>query len=162
MRYPNVAMIGAAPGRHPRHDPERHALFPVPERSTGHRLYEMTGLEMMQYISIYRRNVIAKYPGSTASGDRFPIKLARAGAERLLPELYDTNALLVGAGTAKAFGFKDYDPLVWNEGETFRWAVLPHPSGRNRWYNEGDNRAKAATFMKRFGDQVRLRSPVFV
>jgi hypothetical protein len=29
----------------------------------------------------------------------------------------------------------------------FHWAVLPHPSGRNRWYNDPANREAARAFM---------------
>lgn len=145
-------LVGAAPGRYPGHDPSVHALFPYPPGCTGHRLWRMTGLARSQYVAIPRRNVIKKYPGrdSVRGGDAFPMSNARAGAKELLPELLGHHVVFMGKATAKAFDLRG-EFLDWHMGKPFNWAILPHPSGRNRWYNRESNRAAAEEFMRKVG-----------
>lgn len=150
-----LVLLGRAPGTHPRYEP-RYALYPVPVGCTGYRLWEMTGLPTSQYIKLDRRNLLDYWPGRQGQGDKFPVRAAREAAEAMTPTLAGKRVLMMGKGVAQAFGIEDPPLLRWATRITnlvprcsFRWAVLPHPSGRNRWYNDEENRARAEAFVRR-------------
>lgn len=116
-----------------------HALFPYPEGCTGHRLLEMLRTRIPeatrgQYLSRFdRRNVV--------SSKVFDRKMAQKGAADLFSEFFGSSRtiVLLGADTAAAFGIPRL--LIHPQmigGCTYR--QIPHPSGRNLWYNETENR----------------------
>lgn len=152
----NLFLVGRAPGRHPRHDPERHALFPYPPNCAGSRLKDMMGLSLSEYVAVPRRNVIPHWPGASGNGDAFPMALARECARDLLPRLRGQTVLFVGKDTARACGCVG-EFLEWHRGGEFDWAVAPHPSGRNRWYNDTGNREAAREFLLALGGEYRER-----
>src|SRR3990172_5633772 len=145
MTQGRVILIGQAPSRDG--DPERPLLG-----NPGHEglLYRLSGAATRdQFEAIFEaRNLLAAWPGSSKSkGDRFPIKDARAAAERMLPELAGRRVVLLGVGVAKAFGFKPDTPrLTWIERDGVTFALSPHPSLVNLWWNDNRNRAEAARF----------------
>jgi hypothetical protein len=116
-----------------------HALYPSPEGCTGHRLYEMLKSRVptatrSDYLRRFeRRNVV--------SLKVFDAKLAREGAAKLDQEFFGSGRTIVvlGADTIKAFGLP---PLLIHPqiigGST--WRQIPHPSGRNLWYNDPQNK----------------------
>lgn len=116
-----------------------HALYPSPEGCTGHRLYEMLKSRVpaatrSDYLRRFdRRNVV--------SLRMFDAKLAREGAAKLDQEFFASGRtiVLLGADTIKAFGLP---PLLIHPqiigGST--WRQIPHPSGRNLWYNDEQNK----------------------
>ncbi len=148
MDRTGLFLVGAAPGRHPRHDPEWHALFPYPAGCAGARLMDLMGLTRREYISIPRRNVIPHWPGRNGSGDAFPMREARECAARMLPMLIGHNVLFVGLSVARAFKLEPYPVVTWHDCKAFNWAVLPHPSGRNRWYNGLGNKRATEEFLR--------------
>ncbi len=150
-------LIGAAPGRHPRHDPDKHALFPHPPNCAGARLRKMMGLSLGQYCSIERCNVFREYPGpaSGGKGDAFPMARARELAEAMWPDLYGRTIMLVRQGVARAFRMWPCDLLTWEHKKAWSICVMPHPSGRNRWWNDPENRARAEEFLADFGRAYR-------
>lgn len=68
------------------------------------------------------------------------------------------RVIFVGRAVASCFGLRRLRPLVWQEtmhnGSTFDAAVLPHPSGLNRWYNDPAHAAAARAFLR---DAISLR-----
>lgn len=152
MTMEPLILIGQAPGRYPHHDPDRHALFPYPSGCTGSRLKELMGLSRGRYLAIKRRNLLPYYPGGSVTGDNFPIAEARRRAEDMEPELQGRCVVFVGYAVARAFGYEEFVPLVWyHHGRGYRWCVVPHPSGRNRWWNNPDNRAMGERFLSNLG-----------
>jgi hypothetical protein len=116
-----------------------HALFPLPTGCTGHRIYEML-LERVptvtrrQYLDRFdRRNVV--------NGRIFSKEHAREGAAKLELEFWGSGRtiVLLGVDTVAAFGHPRLllHPQIIG-GAT--WRQIPHPSGRNLWYNEPENR----------------------
>lgn len=91
-------------------------------------------------------NVLRKWPGKAGKGDAFPKAQARAVACRLEP--LPDHIVFVGQAVAGIFGFRG-SPLRWQRWGRGRAAMLPHPSGVNRWYNDRRNRAAAARFLRR-------------
>jgi uracil-DNA glycosylase len=122
----------------------------------GRRISALFGCEHNEYLRYTQRlNVFEYWPGHSKKGDKFPIVIARMNACRIRFSLGNCAVLFVGVGTAKAFGITE-KIMMWRNyatgrinGEQFQGAILPHPSGVNRWWNSKVNRAKAQRFMHR-------------
>lgn len=156
-------LVGQAPG--PRTRPD-YPLYPYPSTSAGGRLMGLMGLELHQYTRMFDRvNVLYTFPGKHERDDKFPMTKARPAAEAMRHFLYGREVLLVGRGVAEAFGHEpSYLEWVLEPWWGYRYAVLPHPSGRNRWYNEPGNRERAEEFLRAWvtslgGDDVVAFSP---
>lgn len=125
----------------------KHALFPAPEGCTGHRLYEMLrgrlpDVTRKSYLDRFdRRNVVAGKVWNAAS--------AREGAAALEREFWGSGRtiVLLGLDTVKAFGHPRslIHPAIIG-GAT--WRQIPHPSGRNLWYNDATNLALVACLLE--------------
>ena len=133
-------LVGQAPG--PNTDPEL-PLYPVPARSAGGRLQRMLGLSRAEYLRLFERtNLLYRYVGTTLNGDRVCRKEARVAAGALQPLLQSRVVVLVGRKVADAFDFHE-EFFVWRRvgnrslhTENGWWGCIPHPSGRNRLYND--------------------------
>lgn len=122
-----------------------HALYPAPEGCSGHRLWrllhEETGATRLQYIDRFCRiNLVV------GQWDR---RRARLGARELLPSLLGRDVVVLGQKVREAFDLPDRPT-----GESFhfggaRFYFLPHPSGRNLWYNSEANRQIARQLLGR-------------
>lgn len=149
-------LIGQAPG--PNTDPD-YPLYPAPRTSAGGRLCDLMGLSRGEYIMAFDRvNLLPYFPGkTTANEDRFPMSPARLAAAVLRPMLRGRRVILVGRQVAQAFQVE----ADWHEWVDLRAgprhaadrsdglaqvAVVPHPSGRNHWYNSDLNRERARRF----------------
>lgn len=114
-----------------------HELYPAPEGCTGHRLwkilYARTGAFRQQYLDTFERKNLVR-------GVIFDRKAAKMKARAMSAELQDSHrvVVLLGNDVRTAFGHPRLliHPQVIG-GCTFR--QLPHPSGRNLWYNDPDN-----------------------
>jgi hypothetical protein len=100
-----------------------------------------------EYMALTERyNVLRRWPGKNGKGDHFPMRLAKTNARRLALGFVGRRVILLGRSVAKAFGL-NVGYLKWvNIG--FDVAVVPHPSGVNRWWNEARNKAAARRFME--------------
>jgi hypothetical protein len=124
-----------------------HALFPYPPGCTGHRLLEMLqsrvpGATRREYLARFdRRNVVY--------GPLFDKQIARDGAAGLYSEFFGSGRtiVLLGADTAAAFGIPRLliHPQIIG-GST--WRQIPHPSGRNLWFNDKQNRLLVAMLLE--------------
>jgi len=132
--------IGQAPG-HP--GPVR----PLEGRN-GKRLASLLGVSVEEYLSgTDRVNLLNEYPGRAGNGDAFPLDAARAAAREMLPRLKGRVVILLGRGVARAFGVRaNFLEIEHRDGVTF--ATIPHPSGRNRWWNDPANVERAARFLR--------------
>lgn len=153
----HLTMIGEAPGNYSKYDPERHALYPYPPRCAGARLCELMGLPLSEYIfGIDRMNLLDFYPGKQGKGARFPMAAAKESVAALHEQrgLIGRNILLVGRRVAEAFEKKDVPNLTWQHQKAYNFAIIPHPSGINRWWNDAENRAAGEAFLRSVGEQV--------
>lgn len=152
-------LIGQAPG--PNTNPDL-PLFPVPKTSAGGRLQVMTGLTRGQYLDHFERiNLLPYFPGKVKRDDKFPMPPARLAATAIKPLLAGRTVILVGRNVAEAFEFpaEFHDWVRWpvrrpcivtKSTGLAAMAVIPHPSGRNHWYNKAENRARSAAFWADF------------
>lgn len=124
------------------------------KQSTGARLQRLLGLTRYQYLSMFDRVNVCPHP---TPGSIQPRKY-REYAENLMGSLLrDRRVILLGPNVASCFGIerKDYafceikfgssSPTRglagWRVGQALpcEWSVIPHPSGRNYWYNDEEN-----------------------
>lgn len=138
---------------------------PFSSRS-GDRLRQLLGVEDLTEV-FEVRNILARWPGKGKSkGAAFPLVIARARADEFMQKLYgkpDRRIIFVGGRVAKAFRTRGTVPMMeWTtfwRGSTMSWcqnhhfAILPHPSGVNRWWNEPENVELARQFLL---DEARL------
>lgn len=105
------------------HDP-RHALYPYPPGCSGERLCRLVmGLSHHEYLRSFDRvNLCAKKWGT---------REARENAGKLV-QVRLSPIVMLGAKVRDAFGAGRL-PFFEREG---RLVALPHPSGRNRAWNE--------------------------
>lgn len=146
MREP--LLIGQAPG--PNTDPAL-PLHPLPKTSTGGRLAELIGMSPVDYHRSFERiNLLQDFPGQHKRDDKFPLGKAKIAARAIVPLLRERVVILVGRNVATAFGLLEEPFHVWMEDTQWcqAMAIVPHPSGRNHWYNKPDNRLEAQEFWK--------------
>ncbi len=130
--------VSSAPG---------HELFPYPPGCTGHRLLSMLqsrlpDVRRSDYLETFeRRNLVV--------GSIYDKRAAQRAAEVIYAELWGSGrtVVLLGQDVRRAFG---HPPLLLHPqligGTT--WRQLPHPSGRNMWYNDAKNREVAAVLLE--------------
>lgn len=113
----------------------------------------LMGMDREVFLRSFRRaRLFSKYPGPApgGQGDAFPMKEARRRArvlqDRLLSEA--DRVVFVGRAVSTAFGFSS-PYLCWEKWQGRRAAVIPHPSGVNRWWNDADNTAAARAFLSK-------------
>lgn len=124
-----------------------HVLYPLPHGCTGNRLWQMlhaeTGARMRDYLATFeRRNLVV---------GKWDAQLARQGAVELLAQMgTDRRVVLLGAEVRRAFGHAKQAPaMVYaaSAGDSNSYYQIPHPSGRNLWYNDLGNRAVVARLL---------------
>ncbi len=114
-----------------------YELYPSPEGCTGHRLWRMlnerTGASRSAYLDAFERRNLVRHK-------LYDRTIARLNAADIQRELRGTgrHVVLLGREVQQAFA---HPPLLIHPqvigGCT--WRQLPHPSGRNFWYNDPDN-----------------------
>lgn len=104
------------------------------------------------------RNLLERYPGPQGRGAALPMGPAREAAAELLPELDGRRVVVLGTRLPAALGLRWPAPMFeWHHfpwlspsqallreqglavgvGDVeFEYAVIPHPSGLNRAYND--------------------------
>lgn len=156
-----VVMCGQAPSSRGSHDP-KHALTGAPMR----RLFKHAGIGLMEYVRTFERhNLVPVWKGynragESGSGSRFAAKDAEVGARVLADRLAGGRRLVCwGPAVARAFvgdWVEHMDPLRWYTREVAGLdnsydvpvAILPHPSGLNRWWNVRANADAAGEFIR--------------
>jgi len=140
-------LIGQAPGKGWSGDPEEILCGKV-----GKRLAKLMGISFERYqVDTERVNLLDVYPGKDkgGKGDAWPKRKAESKATEMLPLLEDKTVVFLGRNVADAFGFSDLSYLQWRYGTGVaeRVAVIPHPSGIVRWWNDARNRKEAQRFL---------------
>lgn len=140
-----------------------HELYPLPEGCTGNRLWKMlnsrTGATMRNYLETFERRNLVRAPAYD--------KLAgRARAYEIITELKNSHRTVVLLGNVVreavdwAFrndhgrmlfgGASGLPPLLVHPQEVGGciWRQIPHPSGRNLFYNDEKNRELVALLLE--------------
>lgn len=130
-------------------------LWLHPSRTaSGRRLRELSGLSVPAFLAAFERtNVLERSlepeePWPAAEARRRGLAALRFLGGRVVVMLGDRAATaLLGRRTGGA------PRLVWGrypslDGGTWRGVVLPHPSGRSRWWNDPARRERAAAVLR--------------
>jgi len=117
------------------------------------------GLTPEEFVSTFDRiNLINEFPGRWKRDDKWPVADARVAASAVTPLLRGRTVIMVGRNVATAFGYcsASLGFLEWQHNvlHSFRFAIIPHASGRNRWYNDPDNLEKTRAFWKNFLTEI--------
>lgn len=158
MRTVIVGIAPARPGE------EGQPLSAIAPQSTGRKIADMLGVKPMDYMAGFDRINLCPF----AQESTIPVNQWKLAASNLAASLLrGRRVILLGVNVAQCFGvehrsylewYEDpgekvprYGLVGWNAGDRrppFAWATLPHPSGRNRWYNEEANKEAAVAFLK--------------
>lgn len=130
-----------------------HALYPHPPGCTGWRLWDMLqerlpGVTKGQYLRAFdRRNLI--------DGKEWDAGVAQTRVAQIIGELRGREIVVLGAAPRRALGLPELliHPLQW-QGST--WRQLPHPSGRNHWYNDPTCRTLAACLLAELYESTNI------
>lgn len=117
----------------------RFALYPAPAGCTGWRIWQLVADVMTdnEYLRGYERT-------NLVSGRRWSAAAAREAAPLLRQRLVGRRSIIFGKETASHLGLNNLERGTWNAAaENGQVALLPHPSGRNLWYNTEENRETA-------------------
>jgi hypothetical protein len=122
-------------------DPD-YALFTSPRGGTGHRLWsmvnEITDIDCNQWLLRTQRvNLL-----SDVVLPRDYRSAARRRGQFLAPLIRGRVVVLLGADVATSVGH-DAEPFVWSGS----WVSIPHPSGKNRFFNDPVCRAAAGLLL---------------
>ena len=125
----------------------------------------MMGLTRGEYMRQFdRMNLLPYFPGKCKRDDKFPMTPAKLAATVIKPLLSGRVVIMVGRNVAQAFQLEAdfHDWVDWpvkrhctvqREPGVARVAIVPHPSGRNHWYNKDENMAESAAFWADFFDE---------
>lgn len=135
-------LVGLAPSRSS--DP----AVPVLGGRSGRFLAELAGVPTHALAFLFVRvNLLGRLPERVARGDLV------GPAWGVVSALGGRRAVLLGRDVAGACGARvrglgSAPWLEWRPLPSGSGAVMPHPSGRNRWWNSQDNRAAARAFLR--------------
>ncbi len=153
-----ILLVGQAPSR--TSDPAS-ALSPAGR--SGRRLLELSGLSEEAFgARALRINLSDRWPGKNGKGDRFP-RLIDDGVLSLIAA--SAMIVFVGRGVAErmlgASVARELEPCCWYFSHRPRklYAVLPHPSGVNRWWNDAANVRRAKRFLREALSDARETRP---
>ena len=126
----------------------------------GRRMSSLLGMSPDEFLRrVERVNLLARSPGrQPAKGHLFPLREASVSAASM--PLTGRVVVLAGKRVARAFGLTDppwLTPVVLGRGEAL-CAVMPHPSGIVRWWNDAGNADEASRCLRRMLDAAEGRS----
>jgi len=141
----------------PHSNDPKNALAPLPSEATGGRIVELIQQSLPDY-------TIKDYLREFHRINLYPIKMAASGkgatkADRMMAQWCLMYAMRAGYENVVLFGnrvkaaFADIAPEWPNDcdycrvGDTISFWYVPHPSGRNRFYNDVRNRVKVGLLL---------------
>lgn len=116
---------------------------------TGARLARLAGVDDLSD-AFDAVNLLDRWPGpDSGNGSSFPPAAGRAAAARFLERRRRRPVVLAGRRVAAAFGLARQPYLEWTRlPNGAPCAVLPHPSGVCRWWNDPANVEAASRFLR--------------
>ncbi len=143
-----------------------HALLPMPDGATGNKIVQLideatpTDYSAAKYLRDFAR--LNLYPGEAAHSGRGATATDRLLARLCMILIHQAKySAVVLFGKRVQAAFADFVLLesdtdikaVVVAGVSIDFYALPHPSGRNRWYNVPENRQHAARILESLRDR---------
>lgn len=106
------------------------------------------GMERLQSLGAYWTDSMNLLPPSPVCGEwnKLQAREMAIGVQELLREEYD-RFIYVGCRVGQAFRGHPVKVLQHDD----KWIVLPHPSGRNMWWNQQSNVEEAKRCLREHG-----------
>lgn len=158
-------LLGESPAAGTQHDPE--SWLAPGSSSSADRLLKFTGYTEDEYLDTFARDNLLHYlPRRSGKGRNFPLSRAKRQVKRVFQEWWMPcqRIVMLGRRVASAFEWYRWDrvigPIPHSEVKYLKWyrienrgmliwaAVVPHPSGVNRWWNDANNRRRARKFFR--------------
>lgn len=141
-------IVGQAPSR-------RTVGRPALSGRSGALLARLSGVETLSSVFVLA-NLSESYTGSRSSGagDAWSASEAR----KLAAEFDfgdERRIILLGWNVARAFCLDWLEYMEWFDEGDFSFAVFPHPSGLNHFWNDPENRERARTFLVAEGERCQ-------
>jgi hypothetical protein len=124
--------------------------------SAADRLLRISGMTREKYLASFERRNALPYGWSK--------KAAREASTEIRKRFRGRTVVVLGRETWRAIGLPriewlDHHEEVAGEGRRSRskltvWYLVPHPSGRNPWYNLAKNRAKVTMLLARLASRA--------
>lgn len=164
-----IYLLGEAPNEKTDGHPK---LWLRPDSSgiahTANLLLARSGLRREQYLEMFERDCLLHYyPGRDGRGAKFPLIAAReVSVDAIRKAERHPSAVVLGRRLSRAFSWMDGvsgKSVPLEHLQFFRWylaaphgvdvwsrsvpaAIVPHPSGVNRWWNDPKNQRRAKRF----------------
>ena len=125
----------------------KHALLPMPDGATGHKIVllireQVPGYSAGRYLRDFARlNLYVGEHARSGRGSAATDRLLASMALHVLSAGGYLHAVLLGKRVQAAFS--DFAEVA-----AVQFHCLPHPSARNRWYNDEKNRSYAARLLE--------------
>lgn len=133
-----LLLVGEDFGRSPiRYHSDVYALT----GASGRHLAKLANEHYLNFYMLTERTNVVELPEEWKDKDL--VRSRVAAIEARMDRDYQ-RTILLGARVAKAFDLAALRVCEWY-GDV---AVMPHPSGRNRWYNDPANVARAEDFLR--------------
>lgn len=123
----------------------RAALLPRPKGSAGHRLFKMASMKWSVYKAAFDR---ANVSDVISSND-------------VCEELNDRVVVVLGKMTWRRLSMPNYSqPFDKVRSDFYRstFILVPHPSGKNLFYNEPSNRESVTRLLRRLAREYQDRT----
>src|SRR5215510_812581 len=137
-----IGLVGQAPSR--RGDPSKPLAGP-----NGQKIARLAGMSYDELVACRRRH-LNTYRGKHGKADAFDRAKGKVTAADVLLDWRVERIVLLGKNVARCFGFRDLPFLAEIRVYGRRFLLCPHPSGRNRWWNERQNERRARQLLQRF------------
>lgn len=138
MRH-KLLLVGEAPGRESIRERPSLALT----GPSGKNICSLAGWEWECFLRWTERMNLFLDPQPT-----WHPRWARESAIEMMPLFRNRRVVLFGAKVAEAFALSSQPHYEWMEFQgNAAVALVPHPSGRNRAWNDAEERARAHDFL---------------
>lgn len=117
-------------------------LHPRIPGAAGNRLWKMTGMSLYEYeLTFERMNVIKDGEWDTET--------ARVRGRRLRMRLRRRKVVVLGWSAWRALCLPDTTAYFLDHLTEAEYYFVPHPSGRNRYYNDPRHRRRVGNLLRR-------------
>lgn len=124
----------------------RMALHDLPDAASGARLRRILGLSRPRYRALTRYNLCE---------GQWDLEEARGQAQVILHDHRGDVLVLLGRKVASAFRHRHARLLsIVDEVGHAPWVILPHPSGLNRLWNDGETERRTIALLREVAPEV--------
>lgn len=145
-------IIGQAPARGSTERDACGVLVPF-QGYSGERLKQLAGVERLsdhfQLMNLFSEPA----PRRVQKGDAFDLDTAQVIAKHRLRDIRQLRppvVFLMGRKVQQSFRFRNLPPLSERTHKGIRFIMFPHPSGISHWWNNRQNRERAAMVLRQW------------